>query len=66
MSDGREGDYIYTVANGTIVEQGTYDELITANGEFARLDKEVGGAEAEEEEEEEAMEDNPKATKQDR
>ncbi|EIN03766.1 ABC protein [Punctularia strigosozonata HHB-11173 SS5] len=58
-------DYIYTVANGTIVEQGTYDELIAADGEFARLDKEFGGAEHDAEEagdEEAAIEGDAKNT----
>ena len=29
--------------NGTIVESGTYEELIDKNGEFARLDRDYGG-----------------------
>ena len=36
-------DYIYTLHDGCLAEQGTYQELIAANGEFARLDKEYGG-----------------------
>ncbi|TFK28166.1 ABC protein [Coprinopsis marcescibilis] len=36
-------DYIYTLDGGAITEQGTYRELLDANGEFARLDKEFGG-----------------------
>ncbi|KAI6025620.1 ABC protein [Pisolithus orientalis] len=36
-------DYIYTISNGTIVESGTYQELVTKDGEFARLDREYGG-----------------------
>ena len=36
-------DYIYTMNNGTIVESGTYEELIDKNGEFARLDRDYGG-----------------------
>jgi len=36
-------DYIYTLRDGRLTEQGTFQELITANGEFARLDKEYGG-----------------------
>ncbi|KAK7017781.1 ABC protein [Favolaschia claudopus] len=43
-------DYIYTLSNGRIAEAGTYPELIARGGEFARLDKEFGGAEAKEEE----------------
>ncbi|KAG8929770.1 hypothetical protein FRC02_005083 [Tulasnella sp. 418] len=35
-------DYIITLANGKIAEQGTYQELIDANGEFARLAKFYG------------------------
>lgn len=36
-------DYIYTLRDGRLTEQGTFEELIAANGEFARLDKEYGG-----------------------
>lgn len=36
-------DYIYTLDAGRIAEQGTYQELVSANGEFARLDQEFGG-----------------------
>ena len=36
-------DYIYTLHDGHVTEQGTFKELIAANGEFARLDKEYGG-----------------------
>ncbi|KAJ3504976.1 hypothetical protein NLJ89_g7658 [Agrocybe chaxingu] len=36
-------DFIYTLHNGLIAEQGTYSELVEANGEFARLDREFGG-----------------------
>ncbi|KAL4062863.1 ABC protein [Scleroderma citrinum] len=45
-------DYIYTMNNGTIVESGTYDELINKDGEFARLDREYGGQTEEEKREE--------------
>lgn len=41
-------DYIYTLAAGRIAEAGTYPELIARGGEFARLDREFGGAEAQE------------------
>jgi ABC-type multidrug transport system ATPase subunit len=41
-------DYIYTLNNGCITEVGTYPELIARGGEFARLDREFGGAEAKE------------------
>ena len=37
-------DYIYTLRDGCVAEQGTYQQLIAANGEFARLDKEFGGS----------------------
>ncbi|KAG1750701.1 ABC protein [Suillus lakei] len=36
-------DYIYTLNNGIITESGTYDELISHGGDFARLDLEFGG-----------------------
>ncbi|KAJ7224976.1 ABC protein [Mycena haematopus] len=36
-------DYIYTLANGRITEEGTYARLIAQGGEFARLDREFGG-----------------------
>ncbi|KAF8175919.1 P-loop containing nucleoside triphosphate hydrolase protein [Mycena galopus ATCC 62051] len=40
-------DYIYTLSNGRIAEEGTYTQLIEKGGEFARLDREFGGAKAE-------------------
>jgi len=40
-------DYVYTLHDGRVAEQGTYQQLIAANGEFARLDKEFGGSDAE-------------------
>lgn len=36
-------DYIYTLSNGRIAEQGTFQELVASQGEFARLDGEFGG-----------------------
>ena len=39
-------DYIYTLRDGCLTEQGTFQELIAANGEFARLDKEYGGSDS--------------------
>ncbi|RDB26210.1 Multidrug resistance-associated protein 1 [Hypsizygus marmoreus] len=39
-------DYIYTLRDGVIAEHGTYNQLISNNGEFARLDKEFGGNES--------------------
>jgi ATP-binding cassette subfamily C (CFTR/MRP) protein 1 len=50
-------DYIYTLGYGHIIEQGTYDELVAAKGEFARLDKEFGGAAAQEETKQEEAEE---------
>ncbi|EPQ52646.1 ABC protein [Gloeophyllum trabeum ATCC 11539] len=49
-------DYIYTMDDGRVVEQGTYPQLIEANGEFARLAKEFGGESTEMQEEESAEE----------
>ncbi|KAI5476304.1 ABC transporter [Pseudohyphozyma bogoriensis] len=43
---------ILCLENGKIVEQGTYAELVAANGTFARLAAEYGRAEAEKEKEE--------------
>ncbi|KAF8802448.1 P-loop containing nucleoside triphosphate hydrolase protein [Phlegmacium glaucopus] len=40
-------DYIYTLRDGRLAEQGTFQELIAADGEFARLDKEYGGNDSE-------------------
>src|SRR5260370_6617568 len=36
-------DYIYTMNNGVITERGTYKELVSRGGDFARLDLEFGG-----------------------
>ena len=36
-------DYIYTLRDGRLTEQGTFQELVAANGEFARLHNEYGG-----------------------
>ncbi|KAG1817968.1 ABC protein [Suillus subaureus] len=36
-------DYIYTLNNGVVTESGTYEELISRSGDFARLDLEFGG-----------------------
>ncbi|KAF5371833.1 hypothetical protein D9615_009539 [Tricholomella constricta] len=40
-------DYIYTLDDGRIAEHGTYEQLVSKNGEFARLDKEFGGSDSE-------------------
>jgi hypothetical protein len=40
-------DYIYTLDGARIAEAGTYPELVACGGEFARLDRESGGAKAE-------------------
>ncbi|KAI0073467.1 ABC protein [Panus rudis PR-1116 ss-1] len=56
-------DYIYTLSNGRVAEQGTFQELVDAHGEFARLIQEFGGKsekEERQEEEEEAVEGVPK------
>ena len=47
-------DRILTLENGTVVEDGTYDDLVVNQGPFSRLMKEFGGAAEEEEEEKEA------------
>ncbi|KAG2145396.1 ABC protein [Suillus bovinus] len=44
-------DYIYTLNNGVITESGTYDDLISRGGDFARLDLEFGGHASEGEDE---------------
>ncbi|KAI0733631.1 ABC protein [Fomitopsis betulina] len=44
-------DHIYTMKNGRIEEQGTYDELMVNGKEFSRLMIEFGGSGTEEEEE---------------
>ena len=51
-------DRIFCMDQGKIVEQGTYDELLSHGGNFARLVDEFGGKEEEKHEEEEsAVED---------
>lgn len=37
LSTVRQADYIYVLATGSIIEQGTHDELISANGSYAQL-----------------------------
>ncbi|KAI0768143.1 ABC protein [Trametes elegans] len=50
-------DYIYTLENGRIAEQGTYPELMDHGKEFARLMQEFGGKTQQEEDEAQAEED---------
>jgi ABC-type sulfate/molybdate transport systems ATPase subunit len=38
-------DYIYTLVDGRIAERGTYQELISKNGAFAKFVAEFGGDE---------------------
>jgi ATP-binding cassette, subfamily C (CFTR/MRP), member 1 len=52
-------DRILCMHQGKIVEQGTYDELISHGGDFSRLVEEYGGKEEEEKEEKEEAEDDP-------
>ena len=56
-------DYIYTISNGQIAEQGTYDTLINLDGEFSRLAKEFGGEQKQEDEEEAIEEEDEVDTK---
>ena len=37
LSTVMKADVIFVVSEGRVVEQGTYDELVTRNGEFARI-----------------------------
>ncbi|KAG1832564.1 ABC protein [Suillus subalutaceus] len=52
-------DYIYTLNNGVITESGTYEELVSRGGDFARLDLEFGGHASEGKEEDQAEEVTP-------
>ncbi|KAG1747098.1 ABC protein [Suillus paluster] len=52
-------DHIYTLNNGVITESGTYDELISHGGDFARLDLEFGGHASEGKDEDQAEEITP-------
>lgn len=49
-------NYIYTLHDGRIEEHGTFDQLISNKGEFARLDKEFSGGDSQ------APSDEKKAT----
>ncbi|KAG2055912.1 ABC protein [Suillus hirtellus] len=44
-------DYIYTLNNGVITESGTYEDLVSRGGDFARFDLEFGGHASEGEDE---------------
>jgi len=44
-------DYVYTIEDGRIAEEGTYDDLIESKGAFSELMKEFGGDNATEEDE---------------
>ncbi|KAG2369149.1 ABC protein [Suillus spraguei] len=55
-------DYIYTLNNGAIAESGTYEELISRGGDFARLDLEFGGHASEGKDEEQAEQVTPQTT----
>jgi ATP-binding cassette subfamily C (CFTR/MRP) protein 1 len=50
-------DYVYSMENGSFVEQGTYNELMRHDGAFKRLVQEYGGQEEEQLEEEEIQEE---------
>ena len=51
-------DRIFCMHQGKIVEQGTYDELVTRGGAFARLIEEYGGKEEEKKEEQDIGEED--------
>ncbi|KAF8907317.1 ABC transporter [Gymnopilus junonius] len=46
-------DYIYVIADGTVAEQGPYNELMTRGGEFSAFINEFGSAQENKKEEEE-------------
>ncbi|KAF5382133.1 hypothetical protein D9615_004305 [Tricholomella constricta] len=54
-------DYIYTIVEGRIAERGTYTELMSGHGEFAKFVTEFGAKEEEEEVEAEKEEDEIEA-----
>jgi ATP-binding cassette subfamily C (CFTR/MRP) protein 1 len=49
----KQVDYIYSMDGGKFVEQGTYNELMRANGAFKKLVQEYGGQREEQWEEDE-------------
>jgi ABC-type multidrug transport system fused ATPase/permease subunit len=53
-------EYIYAMVDGRIAEMGTYKELMSRNGAFARYVSEFGGEEEEQEEEGESSEKTKK------
>ena len=59
-------DYIYTLENGRVEEQGSYQDLMDSHGEFARLIKEFGGKEKDEEDDAEEATDQSKPVPQNR
>jgi ATP-binding cassette subfamily C (CFTR/MRP) protein 1 len=50
-------DYIYTIQDGAIVQQGNFTELMASNGPFATLMRDFGGVTEEKEEDEEDAEE---------
>lgn len=59
-------DYIYTLVDGRVAEQGSYAELLAARGAFARFVEEFGAAEEktdEREQEEDAIDDSSPESK---
>ncbi|KAL7417822.1 ABC protein [Mrakia frigida] len=53
-----EVDFIYTVENGVVVEQGTYPGLMASKGAFFRLQEEHGGNSQKHDEEDEVAEED--------
>ncbi|KAF8813301.1 ABC transporter [Phlegmacium glaucopus] len=51
-------DYIYVVADGRLAEQGTYSDLMSQGGEFAKLITEFGSKEEEDQKQAEDEEDD--------
>ncbi|KAG1750098.1 ABC protein, partial [Suillus lakei] len=57
-----QADYIYNMNNGVITESGTYEELISRGGDFARLDLEFGGHASEGKDKDQAEEVTPQTS----